>query len=131
VTETDGANSTELASFTGGSLYPIVWSPDNTRLAFAYSDAQSNNPTADVYVIDRKGTGLKQVYHGVTVGGILFSPDGKFLLVNETTSPTGGHLFVVNLETLEQRIIQAPGLSLDTDWYMPSWRAPTLPPPNP
>ena len=37
-------------------------------------------------------------------------------------SPIGGHLFVVNLETLEQRIIQAPGLSLDSDWAMPSWR---------
>jgi hypothetical protein len=65
---------------------------------------------------------LKQVYRGVTVGSVLFTPDGKYLLVDETTSPTGGHLFAVNLETLEQRIIQAPGLSLDTDWYMPSWR---------
>jgi dipeptidyl aminopeptidase/acylaminoacyl peptidase len=122
--EPDGANPVEVASFTGGSLYPIVWSPDNNRLAFAYYTdfVQGNNPTADVYVIDRSGTGLKQVYHGVTVGGILFSPDGKFLLVNETTSPTGGHLFAVNLETLDQRILQAPGLSLDTDWYMPSWR---------
>jgi len=124
VVEPDGANPVEVASFTGGSLYPVVWSPDNNRLAFAYYTdfVQGNNPTADVYVIDRSGTGLKQVYHGVTVGGILFSPDGKFLLVNETTSPTGGHLFAVNLETLDQRILQAPGLSLDSDWYMPSWR---------
>jgi hypothetical protein len=28
----------------------------------------------------------------------------------------------VDLETLEQHILQAPGLSLDTDWFMPSWR---------
>jgi dipeptidyl aminopeptidase/acylaminoacyl peptidase len=124
VIEPDGANPRELASFTAGTLYPIVWSPDNSRLAFAYyvDYVQNSNPSADVYVIGRDGSGLKQVYHGATVGGVLFSPDGKFLLVNETTSPTGGHLFVVNLETLEQRIIQAPGLSLDTDWYMPSWR---------
>lgn len=123
VIEPDGANPIELASFNGGTLYPIVWSPDSTRLAFAYyTDFAQGNPSADVYVIDRNGTGLKQVYRGVTVGGAMFSPDGKFLLVNETTSPTGGHLFIVNLETLEQRIIQAPGLSLDADWYMPSWR---------
>lgn len=124
VVEPDGANPTEVASFTGGSLYPIVWSPDNQRLAFAYylDYVQNNNPSADVYVINRDGTGLKQVYHGITVGSVLFSPDGKFLLVNETTSPTGGHLFVVNLDTLDQHILQAPGLSLDTDWYMPSWR---------
>jgi hypothetical protein len=124
VTEPDGANAVELASFTGGTLYPVVWSPDNNRLAFAYYTefTQGSDPTADVYVIDRDGRGLKQVYRGVTVGGVIFSPDGKFLLVSETTSPTGGHLFVVDLETLEQRILQAPGLSLDNDWSMPSWR---------
>jgi WD40 repeat protein len=124
VTEPDSDNPVELASFTGGTLYPIVWAPQNNRLAFGYYTdfAQGSNPTADVYVIDRNGKGLKQVYRGVTVGAVMFSPDGKFLLISETTSPTGGHLFVVDLETLEQRIIQAPGLSLDTDWFMPSWR---------
>jgi len=61
------------------------------------------------------------LYKGVTVGRILFSPDGKYLLVEETTSATGGHLFSINLETLEQKILSAPGLSLDTDWYAPSW----------
>ena len=124
MTEPDGANPVELASFTGGTLYPIIWSPDNNRLAFAYYTelTQDNNLTADVYIMDRNGRGLKQVYRGVTVGAVMFSPDGKFLLISETTSPTGGHLFTVDLETLEQRIIQAPGLSLDTDWLMPSWR---------
>jgi Tol biopolymer transport system component len=123
VTEPDGANPVKVANFTGGSLYPIAWSPDNTRLAFAYHiDATQGNPTADVYIIDRDGSGLQQVYRGVTVGSLRFSPDGKYLLVDETTSPTGGHLFVVDLETQQQRIIQAPGLSLDSDWYMPSWR---------
>ena len=123
VTEPDGANAVKLADFKAGSLYPIAWSPENTHLAFAYhADAVQGNPTADVYVIQRNGTGMQQVYRGVTVGALLFSPDGKYLLVDETTSPTGGHLFAVNLETQEQRIIQAPGLSLDSDWYMPSWR---------
>jgi Tol biopolymer transport system component len=124
VAEPDGGNPVELASFTGGSLYPIVWSPDNDHLAFAYYTefTQDTSPTADVYVIERSGRGLKQVYRGVTVGSVLFSPDGKSLLVSETSSPTGGHLFMIDLETLEQRILQAPGLSLDTDWFMPSWR---------
>ena len=124
VTEPDRANPVELASFTGGTLYPIVWAPQNNRLVFGYYTdfTQGSNPIADVYVIDRNGKGLKQVYRGVTVGAVIFSPDGKFLLISETTSPTGGHLFTVDLETLEQRIIQAPDLSLDTDWFMPSWR---------
>ena len=124
VTEPDGANPVELASFSGGTLHPIIWSPDNNRLAFAYYTefTQDGDPTADVYIIDKNGRGLKQVYRGVTVGGVMFSPDGKYLLIGETTSPTGGHLFTVDLETLEQRIVQASGLSLDTDWFMRSWR---------
>ncbi len=125
VAEPDGANAVELASFTAGSLYPIVWSPDNRQLAFVYYNQitqGTQNQTADIYVIDRTGKGLKQAYKGSTIGAILFSPDGKYLLIDDTASPTGGHLFAVNLETLEQRIIQSPGVTLDSDWFMPSWR---------
>lgn len=123
IAEPDGANAVELASFIGGSLYPIVWSPDNRQLAFAYyTEITQGAQNADVYVIDRDGNVLKQVYKGVTVGAILFSPDGKYLLINEASSPTGGRLFIVNLETLQQRILQSPGLNLDSDWFMPSWR---------
>ncbi|MEW6403208.1 MAG: hypothetical protein AB1649_15540 [Chloroflexota bacterium] len=123
VIEPDGANPVELASFSGGSLYPIVWSPDGEQLAYVYYvNYASGDPAADVYVIGRDGRGMTQVYKGVTVGRILFSPDGKYLLVEETTSPTGGHLYMINLYTLEQKIITAPGLSLNTDWYAPSWR---------
>jgi len=124
VMEPDGANPIELTSLNGGTIYPIVWSPDSNQLAFAYYTdfVQGTDPRADVYVVYRRGKGLKQVYQGVTVGGVMFSPDGKYLLVNETNSPTGGHLFMVDLETLDQRILQAPGLSLDTDWIMSSWR---------
>ncbi len=123
VAEPDGANAVEVAAFSGGSLYPIVWSPDGKRVAFAYYNTYANgNPSAAVYVMARDGRGLTQVYQGVTVGTLQFSPDGKFILVEETTSPTGGHLYAVNLESLEQHILSAPGLTLDTDWYAPSWR---------
>jgi Tol biopolymer transport system component len=120
--EPDGANPIDLANFTGGSLYPIVWSPDSRKLAFVYQSFSAGQPSADVMVVNRDGTGISQVYKGVTVGRVLFSPGGRFLIVEETTSPTGGHLFVVDLATLEVRILEAPGLSLDTDWYAPSWR---------
>ena len=123
VSEPDGAHVVELAGFTGGTLYPIVWSPDSRRLAFAYyTEITQGTQTADVYLIDRDGKGLKQVYRGTTVGAVMFSPDGNFLLVSETTSATGSRLFVVDLNTSEQRLVQSPGLSMDTEWYMPSWR---------
>jgi hypothetical protein len=123
VVEPDGANPVEVVSFAGGNVYPIVWSPDARRLGFVHSSTDANfNPVADAYVIGSDGRGLTQVYKGTTVGRILFSPDGRTLLVEETTSPTGGHLFVINLETLKPQILQAPSLSLDSDWYAPSWR---------
>ncbi len=123
MTEPDAANPVDLATFSGGSLYPILWSPDSSRIAFVYYTSYANgDPTADVYIVGRDGRNLMQVYKGVTVGRIVFSPDEKYLLVEETTTPTGGHLFAVNLDTLESRILEAPGLSLDTDWYAPSWR---------
>lgn len=123
VVEPDSANPTEIAAFAGGSIYPIVWSPDGARLAFAHSTTDADfSPISNVYVVGRDGTGTLLAYQGSTVGRLLFSPDGAHLLVEETSSPTGGHLFVVDLRTLAQRILAAPGLVLDTTWYAPSWR---------
>jgi len=123
VAEPDGANAVELANFTGGSIYPIVWSPDNRQLAFAYyTEATQGEETADVYIIGRDGKGLKQIYKGVHIGDVLFSPNGKYLLINETSSAIGGRLFIVNLDTLEQGLLQSPSLTLDSDWFNPAWR---------
>lgn len=123
VMEPDGANTVMVAQFSGGSIYPLVWSPDGSLLAFNYySSLTSGEPTAEVYVASRAGENLSLAYKGSTVGRLLFSPNGRYLVVEETTSISGGHLFVVDLATLEQRILQAPGLSTDYDWYAPSWR---------
>jgi Tol biopolymer transport system component len=120
---TDGSNPVTLANFTGGNLYPIVWSPNSQWIAFNYYNSFNNGiPYAEVYVVSRDGSTLSSIYKGTTVGRLVFSPNGKYLLVEETTSATGGHLFLVNLATLETKILQAPGLSTDYDWYAPSWR---------
>lgn len=121
--EPDGAHPVDLATFSGGSLYPIIWSPDNSRVAFVYYTAfASGTPSADVYLVGRDGRNLTQVYRGMTIGRILFSPDGNYLMIEDVDSPTGGHLFIVELSTLRSHMLQAPGLSLDTNWYAPSWR---------
>ena len=123
VIEPDGAHPVDVATFSGGTLYPIIWSPDGTRLAFVHSTFQADgNPSAEVYVTGLDGNGMMQVYRGMTVGRLVFSPDGAALLVEETTSISGGHLYLIDLATLEAGLIEAPGLTLDTDWYAPSWR---------
>lgn len=119
----DGSNAVTVASFAGGSIYPMVWSPDSSMIAFNYYSSFANgDPSAEVYIVTRTGQRQSLVYKGATVGRLFFSPNGKYLLVEETTSISGGHLFLINLATLEQKILQAPGLSTDFDWYAPSWR---------
>ncbi|MBI3161345.1 MAG: PD40 domain-containing protein [Chloroflexi bacterium] len=122
VMEPDGANPVTLAAFSSGSLYPIVWSPDSEWVAYNHFGFANNLPFAEVHIVRRNGSESFLAYKGTTVGRLLFSPHGKYLLVEETTSATGGHLFLVNLAQHEQRILQAPGLSTDYDWYAPSWR---------
>ena len=123
VMEPDGANAVTIAQFTGGSIYPMIWSPDSRFLAFNYyGNLTSGSPAAEVFVIPRTGGELKSVYKGNTVGRLLFSPNGKYLLIEETTSSTGGHLFLVDFAASTVGILQAPGLSTDYDWYAPSWR---------
>lgn len=123
VMEPDGANAVTLAQFTGGSIYPMLWSPDSRLLAFNYyGNMTSGNPVAEVFVIPRTGGEARSVYKGNTIGRLIFSPNGKYLLVEETTSSTGGHLYLVDLEAFTFGILQAPGLSTDYDWYAPSWR---------
>jgi len=120
---TDSANSVTLANFTGGKIYPIVWSRNSQQIAFNYySNFTDGAPSAEVYLVNRDGSALSSIYKGTTVGRLIFSPNGKYLLAEETTSATGGHLFLINLATLETKILQAPGLSTDYDWYAPSWR---------
>ncbi len=123
IMDVDGTNEIALANFKGGSIYPVVWSPNSQWIAFNYySDFNNGLPSAEVYIVNRNGQTLSSIYKGTTVGRLIFSPDGTYLLVEETTSASGGHLFLVNLSTLETNMLAAPGLSADYDWYAPSWR---------
>jgi Tol biopolymer transport system component len=105
-------------------IYPIAWSPDGTSLAFA-STVNGSDLTSgqDVYMIGSDGRGLQKVYHSsfASIAEIVFSPDGKFLLLQDDDA-AGRHIFTIDLSTLEQRMLQAPNLPLDWWWLVPSWR---------
>ena len=119
----DGNTFRDLASFPVGSIYPIVWSPDGTQIAFARIDSQPINGQ-DVYVIQSDGRNLQQVYHSDfgSISSVSFSLDGEYLLLPDMDA-TGQHIYVVNLSTLETKMLQAPGLPLDWWWLAPSWKS--------
>jgi WD40 repeat protein len=120
----DGSTVRDLATFQNTSLYPIVWSPDGARLAFvARTNGSDLTAGQNVYIIDSDGRGLQQVYHSrsASIADIIFSPDGKYLLLQDDDA-AGRHIFTVDLATLQQRMLQVPNLPLDWWWLAPSWR---------
>ena len=118
----DGNTFRDLAAFQGGSIYPIIWSPDGMRIVFARLYSEPINGQ-EVFIIGRDGRDMKNVYQSAfaSISSIAYSPDGGHLLIQDDDA-TGRHIYVVDLSTLETRLLQAPGLPLDWWWLAPSWR---------
>lgn len=118
----DGNTFRELASFQGGSIYPIVWSPDGMQIAFTKMDSEPSYGQ-DVYIIGRDGRDLQQIYHSGygSINTLAFSPDGNYLLLPDSDA-TGQHIYVVDLSTLETNMLRVLGLPLDWWWLTPSWK---------
>lgn len=74
-------------------------------------------------MIERDGKNLRQVYHSnsASIADVIFSPDGNYVLLQDDDA-TGRHIFVVDLSTLEQHMLQAPDLPLNWSWLAPSWK---------
>jgi Tol biopolymer transport system component len=117
-----GSSVRELAAFQGGSISPILWSPDGTQIAFTNMNMDPSKGQ-DVYVIGREGRDLQQVYRSGfgSINTLAFSPDGKYLLLPDMHA-TGQHIYTVDLSTLETNMLRAPGLPLDWWWLAPSWK---------
>jgi Tol biopolymer transport system component len=116
----------ELASFQNGGIYPVSWSPDGVWLAFGHEAEADQGARQDIYLAGGNAGGLKQVYSGSWVEAAVFSPEGDYLLI-AGDSAIGEHLYVVSPSSMEQRLLQAPGLSLEESWLAPSWRPPVAP----
>ena len=114
----DGSTLRDLATFSGGSILGLAWSPDGLQLGFI----QVTDTNASLYVIDRDGRNLRQAYNGADTGAaFVFSPDAKYVLV-QTIDGTGQHLYAIELSTLDYRLVQVPGVALNEAWSYAAWR---------
>jgi len=107
----DGRTLQDLATFVSGSVMELTWSPDGAQLGFVLMTESA----ASVYVIDRDGRNLREIYKTATDAHFVFSPNGEYALV-ETIDGTGQHVYAVNLSTLEAKLVQAPGIALNEAW---------------
>jgi eukaryotic-like serine/threonine-protein kinase len=75
-------------SFRSGNARAPVWSPDGSRIAYGYT---ASNGYYDIVLKSANGTGQEDVLisGGVNTWPVDWSPDGKFLLIQQTGQNTG------------------------------------------
>lgn len=114
----DGKTLSDLATFASGSVMGLTWSPlDGKQLAFSHR----TDSASSVYVIDSDGRNLRQIFISATDTQFVFSPDGKYLLI-QTIDGTGEHLYAIDLSSLQSHLVQAPGIPLNESWMLPTWK---------
>lgn len=112
----DGKTLRDLATFASGSVLELKWSPDGAQLGFILVTESAST----VYVIDSDGRNLRQVFMNATDTHFIFSPDGKYLLI-QTIDGTGEHLYAIHLDTFKPNLVQVPDIPLDASWMLPTW----------
>lgn len=87
----DGTNQTRLTDTPAQELMP-AWSPDGTRIAFTSvtanrtTDSTSVNATADIYIINADGSGLRRLTNNSAYNTApTWSPDGTRIAFSRST----------------------------------------------
>jgi Tol biopolymer transport system component len=115
----DGSTYRELATFSG-TLYPIIWSPQITYIAFNVYGAPKSVGD-EVYIIRRDGRDLRQVLRTEAVQRLLFSPDGQYLVV---ASGGSDPFTVIDLATMTLHVLRLSQAQPDHAWRLVGWAAP-------
>lgn len=117
----DGTTSYSIHSLKDSYVSNLTWSSDEEKMAYLVSF----DPFADlsralsrvIIIANKDGTNLTQYTTDKTLITLMFSPDGKYILTDDTSS-----LYVLNLETT--KIERFPGVPLDWFTSYSSWQPP-------
>lgn len=118
IIQLDGQVVDTLATFSQSGIYIVSWSHDGEKIAFT---VQSEPYTVDdqrIYIINRDGTGLTELYRGIVVPNLTFSRDNRFLLFTDQEHS----LISISLESLAVQKILIPETTSGEYISYPSWR---------
>jgi dipeptidyl aminopeptidase/acylaminoacyl peptidase len=114
----DGSSVVPLSDLVVTDMTRLVWSPDGKRLVIT----PTNSGT--IYLINADGRGLREVaaLAGVS-SGVVWSPDGRWLLFDEHSRETMGTLFLVASDGGEPVPIVTSYERIDSVAWSPDGRA--------
>ncbi len=110
-------STASLGGGGGGRIWNPAWSPDGTRIVFAWSGPVVV-PKAEVeglYTVNVDGSGLHRLASKGT--GPVWSPDGTRLIVLRGSSLGGSSMYLVNADGTNARLLT----SLEGNDPQPSW----------
>jgi WD40-like Beta Propeller Repeat len=118
VEQLDGSSPVEVVSTAviggggGGTLWGPAWSPDGTRIAFAWKGPEAIPKAAQerLFTVNVDGSGLHRLASGGT--SPVWSPDGTQLVVQR-----GSSMYVMDADGTNARLLT----SLQGDHPRPSW----------
>jgi Tol biopolymer transport system component len=95
-------------------------SPDGSRIAFVVADYES--ATGDIFVVNRDGTGLKQLtFDSEMDDQPAWSPDGTKIAFRSFQTQLLGDIWVMNADGSNQVKLTPDPLPATTDELQPSW----------
>jgi hypothetical protein len=118
IIQLDGRVEETLATFSKGGIYIVAWSHNGKKIAFTVQSEPYTALDHRVFIINRDGTGLAELYRGIVIPALTFSPDDRYLLFTDQERS----LVSISLETLTVEKMPVPTAETGEQILYPSWQ---------